>query len=268
MKKRLASILIYFALCLFLSPTHSLAGQATLAWDPPDIATDVTGYVIHYGTAAGTYSQSIDAGNTTSYSVSNLIDGQTYYFAVTAYNAGGYQSIYSNEVSAAVGITTPPPQYLLMISNADPGKGTVSGSGISCGDTCLATYNDGTVVSLSATAAVGSSFDGWSGGGCSGTGPCTTTMNANTTIAANFKTSVVANYIITASVSGRGGRISPAGTSSVSPGNSVKYSIIPATGYRIAGVTVDGRNVGPVSSYNFSGVVANHKITATFKRWK
>ena len=83
-----------------LTPTtNSLAGQANLAWDPPDISTDVTGYMIHYGTASGSYSQSIDVGNTTSYTVSNLTNGKTYYFAVTAYNAVGYQSIYSNEVS-------------------------------------------------------------------------------------------------------------------------------------------------------------------------
>jgi hypothetical protein len=55
--------------------------------------------MIHYGTASGTYSQGIDVGNTTSYTVSNLIDGQTYYFAVTTYNAAGDESVDSNEVS-------------------------------------------------------------------------------------------------------------------------------------------------------------------------
>jgi hypothetical protein len=79
--------------------TNSLAVQANLAWDPPDISTDVTGYMIHYGTASGSYSQAIDVGNTTSHTVTDLIDGQNYYFAVTAYNAVGYQSAYSNEVS-------------------------------------------------------------------------------------------------------------------------------------------------------------------------
>ena len=84
-----------------LTPTTSFpAVQAKLAWDPPDISTDVTGYMIHYGTEAGSYSQSIDVGNTTSYTVSNLIAGQTYYFAVTAYNNDVRdQSTYSNEVS-------------------------------------------------------------------------------------------------------------------------------------------------------------------------
>ncbi len=303
---------------------NSLAGQANLAWDPPDISTDVTGYMIHYGTASGIYSQAVDVGNITSYTVSNLLDGQTYYFAVTAYNAFGYESVYSNEVSIAIA----PSQYLLMISNPGPGQGTVSGPGISCGNTCLAACTAGTVVSLSAAAAPGSIFGGWAGGGCSGTGLCTVTMNANITITANFKTAPVSTtiptttttsirptttttstttvmtsssttsvsttsipptttptttttvmttssttsvppttrYTITASVTGAGGAISPVGTSSVSSGSSLRFSITPASRYRVAGVTVDGISIGAVSSYTFRNVTANHTITATFRR--
>jgi hypothetical protein len=74
------------------------------------------------------------------------------------------------------------------------------------------------------------------------------------------------NYSITASVSGTGGTISPAGTSSVSSGSSKKFSITPAIGYRIATVTVDGKSVGAVNSYTFSNVVANHTIVAAFKK--
>ncbi len=260
MKRLFTSIIISLTLCFFLSPTNSLAGQATLAWDPPDVSTDVTGYMIHYGTASGTYSQAVDVGNTTSYTVSNLLDGQTYYFTVTAHNAAGFESVYSNEVS----VMTSPQQYLLMVLNPGPGQGTVSGPGISCGDTCLAVYNPGTVVSLSATADPGSTFDGWSGEGCSGTGLCTVTMNANTTITANFKPSIV-NYSITASA-GTGGKISPAGTSSVGFGSSLTFSITPATGYRVASVTVDGIKIGAVTSYTFSNVIANHTIVAAFSR--
>ena len=58
--------------------------------------------MIHYGTASGIYSMGIDVGNTTSYTVSNLIDGQTYYFSVTAYNAAGVESEFSGEVSMLV----------------------------------------------------------------------------------------------------------------------------------------------------------------------
>jgi hypothetical protein len=271
MKRLFLSIIISLTLCCFLSPTNSFAGQAALAWDPPDISADVAGYMIHYGTAPTVYSQAVDVGNTTSYTVSNLVDGQKYYFSVTAYDAAGYQSEYSNEVSTL--------QYLLMILNPGPGQGAVSGSEISCGDTCLAVYEQGTAVSLSATANPGSIFDGWSGGGCSGTGQCTATMNANTTITANFKASIV-GYTITASVNGEGGTISSSGMLSVSsgssqmlsvnPGSSQMFSITPSIGYRVASIKVDGKAIrlvnSPTMRYTFSNVGANHTIVATFVR--
>ena len=216
--------------------------------------------MIHYGTASGTYSQAIDVGKTTSYTVSNLSDGKTYYFAATAYNRAGQKSVYSNEVSKVIPIQ----QYLLVISKPGQGAGTVSGTGINCGATCLAFYNPATVVSLSAKADAGSTFAGWSGGGCSGTGLCTTTINAATTITATFNTSIVTTYSITATVSGTGGAISPSGTSSVSSGGSKTFTITPQTGYRIASVIVDGKSVGAVTNYTFSNVTANHTITATF----
>ena len=107
-KKLFSNIIILLVLSLFLSPTNSLAGQANLEWDAPDVSTDVAGYKIHYGTASGTYSQSIDAGNTISYIVSNLIEGQTYYFAVTTYDAAGDESGDSNEVSMVAKAETNP----------------------------------------------------------------------------------------------------------------------------------------------------------------
>lgn len=57
--------------------------------------------MVHYGTGSGAYSMSVDVGNTTSYTVSNLIDGETYYFSVVAYNAAGTQSEHSNEIASA-----------------------------------------------------------------------------------------------------------------------------------------------------------------------
>ncbi|MDP1992720.1 MAG: fibronectin type III domain-containing protein [Syntrophales bacterium] len=252
-------IFLSLVLCFFLSYSISYATQATLTWDPPSVSTDVTGYMIYYGTTPGAYSQGIDVGKTTSYTVSNLNDGQTYYFAATAYNHAGMQSVYSNEVSNG----TPIQQYLLVISKPGKGVGTVSGTGINCGATCLALYNPATVVSLSAKADPGSTFAGWSGEVCSGTGLCITTINKATTITATFNTNIV-TYVITATASGTGGTISPSGTSSVSYGGTKAFTITPKTGYRIAGVAVDGKSVGAVTRYTFSNITANHTITATF----
>ena len=55
--------------------------------------------------------------------------------------------------------------YTLTVTTAGTGSGTVTSSpaGISCGADCSEPYNRGTVVSLTATAATGSSFGGWTG---------------------------------------------------------------------------------------------------------
>ncbi len=82
------------------------AGTATLLWVAPTTNTDgspatVTGYRVYYGTASGTYTNKIDAGTTTTYTVTNLSPG-TYYFAVTAYDSSGNESAFSDEVSKSI----------------------------------------------------------------------------------------------------------------------------------------------------------------------
>jgi len=44
-------------------------------------------------------------------------------------------------------------------------------------------------VTLTAIPDTGKTFVGWSGGGCSGTGACVVTMNADTTVTALFSSS-------------------------------------------------------------------------------
>jgi outer membrane protein OmpA-like peptidoglycan-associated protein len=74
---------------------------------------------------------------------------------------------------------------------AETGSGSVvSGDGqISCPGTCSAGYLPGSTVTLSATPAPGSTFTGWSGAGCSGTGNCVVAVNAADTVTAGFVTS-------------------------------------------------------------------------------
>lgn len=81
-----------------------------------------------------------------------------------------------------------PPTYALSVAKTGAGSGTVTSSpaGISCGATCTANFDSGTAVTLTAAAASGSTFAGWSGGGCSGTGTCAVTMNAATTVTATI----------------------------------------------------------------------------------
>jgi len=78
--------------------------------------------------------------------------------------------------------------YTLTVTKAGAGSGAVTSvpSGINCGATCGASYDYNTGVTLTATPAVGSSFTGWSGAGCSGTGTCVVTLSAAQAVTATF----------------------------------------------------------------------------------
>ena len=66
----------------------------------------MAGYKIYYGTASGNYQRSVEAGNVTSYTLSDLAIGETYYAAATAYTTSGLESTYSNEVMFTVSSST------------------------------------------------------------------------------------------------------------------------------------------------------------------
>jgi hypothetical protein len=51
---------------------------------------------------------------------------------------------------------------------------------------------------------------------------------------------------------------------SVNQGASQAFTVAAAAGYRVLDVVMDGVSVGPVASYNFSTVSANHAIAASF----
>ncbi|HEX5374916.1 MAG TPA: hypothetical protein VFW48_02050 [Solirubrobacterales bacterium] len=83
------------------------------------------------------------------------------------------------------------PKFSLTVTKNGDGDGTVksSPSGINCGPTCsstVASFYGGEVVELTATPAKGLIFEGWAGGGCSGTGACQVTMGSAKSIEAIF----------------------------------------------------------------------------------
>jgi hypothetical protein len=85
-------------------------------------------------------------------------------------------------------LTVNPQQFTLTVTKLGSGSGTVTSNpaGIDCGATCSATYNSGTMVDLTASADAGSVFAGWTDAGCFGTGSCTVTINADTSVIAYF----------------------------------------------------------------------------------
>jgi len=83
------------------TPPVSIGSTATLTWNANTDA-DLAGYKIHMGTSSGTYGTPIVVGNVTGYAMNNLQVGQTYYFAITAYDTAGNESLYSAEVSKSI----------------------------------------------------------------------------------------------------------------------------------------------------------------------
>lgn len=115
-----ATFMGLFAVLMMLSNASLLhAGSATLSWKAPTTnadgtpLTDLAGYKLYYGTTSGNFTHSLSVGNVTTYTVSNLTDGLTYYFVTTAVDTSGNESIYSAEESKVIlangsGDTTPP----------------------------------------------------------------------------------------------------------------------------------------------------------------
>ncbi|MEJ2405547.1 MAG: fibronectin type III domain-containing protein [Candidatus Thiodiazotropha sp.] len=84
-------------------------GTALLSWTPPtqntdnSALTDLSGYVIYYGTASGSYTETVNIDNPglTSYQIDNL-SAADWYFVITAVNSSNVESAYSAEVSKTI----------------------------------------------------------------------------------------------------------------------------------------------------------------------
>ena len=98
-----------------------------------------------------------------------------------------------------------------------------------------------------------------------------TNVNENHTISATFRSTggpvipPTTRYTITASA-GEGGSISPSGSVSVTAGTSRTFTVTPDEGHKVIDVVVDGESVGPLASYTFENVRADHAISASFTR--
>jgi CSLREA domain-containing protein len=85
-------------------------------------------------------------------------------------------------------------------------------------------------------------------------------VTANHTISATF---AIDTFVITPTA-GLNGSITPNTPQTLNYGDSITFTIAADTGYHIADVDVDGASHGPINSYTFDNVTANHTITATF----
>ena len=146
--------------------------------------------------------------------------------------------------------------YTLSVSRFGTGSGTVTSSppGINCGLVCTKTYDNGTVVALTATPDAGSTFSGWTGD-CDGSGHVT--INSDKSCTATF---TLNTYTLTINAAGTGsGTTTGAGT--YNSGQTATVSATANTGSTFTGWT------GPNAAECGSGSVlmnADKSCTANF----
>jgi hypothetical protein len=104
-------------------------------------------------------------------------------------------------------------EFPLTISKVGPGTVTSAPAGIYCGAACIASYNTGTLVTITATPDPGATFVGWSGACTGAANTCIVTMDMAKSVTATFTPN---NYSLTILKPGNGsGTVtsSPAGIS-------------------------------------------------------
>jgi len=252
-------------LILFPAVVHS--ADVTLAWDA-NSESDLAGYILYYGTSSGNYTSNINVGNITQYTIPNLQDGETYYFAVTAYNDADLESDYSEELPHTVGNLNNSPTTPAVPNS--PSSGYV---GTSYSFSTSASDPDGDAIEYQ--------FD-WGDGSTSSWGAATRSHAWSSAgefcIKAHARDShgavsdwsgchnisiAIRTYSISASAE-LNGSIAPSGTVTVNQGAGQAFTISAAQNYQVLDVLVDGTSVGAVASYTFSNVTQNHTISASF----
>ena len=156
----------------------------------------------------------------------------------------------------------------LTVSLGGSGSGAVAdGTGaISCPSACSSAYTTDSTVTLTASPASGSTFTGWSGGGCSGTGTCQVVVNADTNVTATFTSTAAptpgsptpvvtgAPAAVTDAGAGFSGSVNPDGlptTAYFQYGLDKKYSQVGASG---ADYTAQTQSVVVGSDFTTHGV--------------
>jgi List-Bact-rpt repeat protein len=265
------SILLFalVALGVVVGPSAAPAQQLDLSW--VDNSGGEAGFIIQRATGTtGTYAQiGQNPPGTVSYTDNAVSLGTTYCYRVAAADNAG-TSAFSN-----VSCGSPSGGFTIAVADTGTGVGTVRSSptGIDCGTTCTYTYPGGTVVTLAATPASGSTFIGWSSGGCSGTDPCALAGNGTVTVTATFAALATSTYTLTVNKQGPGTVSSSPGGISCGSLCSASYSdgtVITLTAVPGNNATFTGWNGGGCSGASTCKVTlkANTSVTASFKHGK
>jgi uncharacterized repeat protein (TIGR02543 family) len=156
------------------------------------------------------------------------------------------------------------PEYSLTISSTEGGSVTNPGEG-------TFTYDEGTVINLTAEAADGYHFVDWTGdvGTIADVNDATTaiTMNGDYSIMANFSQMPVTYYVLTIEVASNGSTSPTVGQHTYAAGTVVPIIATPASSYRFVNWSDDVNNIATVNSSSTTVTMhGNYEITANFEQ--
>jgi len=164
--------------------------------------------------------------------------------------SGNFNNLWDG--SSSGGGSTTPSTFKLTTASSN-GTITLSPTGPS--------YDSGTSVTATATAAAGYTFSGWSGA-CTGTSStCTVKMSKDTTLTASFTKSVAPKYALTITAPTGGTIVATPSASSYDSGTVVSLVARPEYGYKFSGWSGDCSGSDSTCSLTMN---AAHSVTASF----
>lgn len=98
---------------LFACSIAKAVSSASLSWSP-NTDPSIAGYNVYYGGSSRSYTNVVNVGSSTNAVIGGLLEGKTYYFAVTAYTFDGAESDFSAETVYLL------PGYLTITPGATP----------------------------------------------------------------------------------------------------------------------------------------------------
>ncbi len=256
------------------SGTWSVSGVRSLSWantltplnNGKVLAVGVGDDAEVYDPNSGTWSATPSSGGTACISqTATLLKSGAVLVAGGATACGG-----ANPTARTMLYTPDTQNVTLTVNKTGLGSGTVTSNpaGISCGSNCSALYSNSVSVTLTATPSAGSTFTGWSGGGCSGTGTCVATMNAATTVTATFATT---NPTLTVVKSGAGSGTVTSSPANINCGTTCNTAYAPNTKITLTATPDAGSTFANWSGGGCTGtgqcvvtIKANQTVTANF----
>jgi hypothetical protein len=172
-----------------LQPSRSVtASFARVAW-PVTLATTGTGGGVISSAPAGTPcgANCVSFAPGTPVTFTATADGTSNLISWSVPGCTGMTCSVTVNGELTVGARFDKKLVPLTVTRAGTGSGTVTSSpaGINCGAACTASFPMGTSVTVTAAAAPGSVFSGWTGA-CTGTLACTVPMSEAATVGAQF----------------------------------------------------------------------------------